>query len=104
MKSSFDLSKESIISSIRSERITKSSVLFSYLRAQKLGLDYDNRQKVFEEIQKFQPEDLKNFHEKAIANKKYTLLVVGKKDKIDFEHLRKFGPVKELKVDDIFGF
>ena len=104
VKSSFDLSKESILSSIRSERITKSSVLFSYLRAQKLGLDYDNRQKVFEEIQKFQPEDLKNFHEKAIANKKYTLLVVGKKDKIDFEHLRKFGPVKELKVDDIFGF
>jgi predicted Zn-dependent peptidase len=103
-QNSFDLSKESILSNLRSERTTKSAVLFSYLRAQKLGLDNDLKEKLFNAVQLQKPEDLKDFHQKYVANKKYTLVVIGKKDKIDFEILKKFGPVTELKVDDVFGY
>ena len=104
VQNSFDLSKESILSGIRSERTTKAAVLFAYLRAQKLGLDYDLKEKTFEALKTIGPEDLKSFHEKYVANKKYTLVMVGKKEKINFEALKKFGPVTELKVDDVFGF
>jgi len=103
-QNSFDLSKESILSNLRSERTTKSAVLFSYLRAQKFGRDYDLKEKLFNAVQLQNPDDLKSFHQKNVANKKYTLVVIGKKDKIDFDVLKKFGPVTELKVDDVFGY
>jgi predicted Zn-dependent peptidase len=103
VENSFKLSKESILSTIRSERTTKSAVLFSYLRAKKLGLDYDLRQKVYEAMENLSMEDLKAFHQKYVKDKKYTLVMIGKKDKINFESLSKFGPVKELKVEQIFG-
>ena len=32
------------------------------------------------------------------------MLVLGKKENLDMETLRKYGTVKELKVDDIFGY
>jgi predicted Zn-dependent peptidase len=100
---SFKLSKESILSTIRSERTTKSAILFAYLRAKKLGLDYDLRQKVYEAMGNLTLEDLKAFHQKYVKDKKYTLVMIGKKDKINFDELKKFGPVKELKVDQVFG-
>ncbi|HRH34401.1 MAG TPA: insulinase family protein, partial [Catalimonadaceae bacterium] len=101
---SFEMSKEAIVNGIRSERITKSSILFAYLRAQKLGLDYDIRKNIFEQTPGFTIQDLKAFQEKYVKGKKFTLVLVGKRDKIDFDALRKFGTVTELKVDDLFGF
>jgi predicted Zn-dependent peptidase len=103
VENSFKLGKEAIISTIRSERTTKSAILFAFLRAQKLGLDYDIRQKVYESMDNMSMEDLKNFQSKYVKDRKYTLVMIGKKDKINFEVLKKFGPVKELKVDDVFG-
>lgn len=104
VENSFELSKESILNAIRSERITKSSILFAYLRAQKLGLDYDIRKTIFEQTPGFSINDLKAFQEKYVKGKKYTLVLVGKREKIDFNALQKFGKVTELKVDDLFGF
>ena len=103
-ETSFNLSKESILSAIRSERTTKSAVLFAWLRAQKIGLDYDIRRNIFEQTPGLTPKDLQNFQEKYVKGKKYTLVMIGKKDKINFEALGKFGPVTELKVSDVFGF
>lgn len=104
VENSFQMSKESILNGIRSERITKSSILFAYLRAQKLGLDYDIRKNIFEQTPGFTIQDLKAFQEKYVKGKKFNLVLVGKKDKIDFNALQKFGTVKELKVDELFGY
>ena len=38
---SFNLAKDGIIQNMRTQRTTKSSVLFSYLSAQDKGIDYD---------------------------------------------------------------
>lgn len=104
VENSFNLSKASIINGLRSERTTKSSILFAYLRARKLGLDEDIRAKVFAELPLQTMESLKSFHAKLIQNRKYHLALIGKRDKINFEALRKFGPVKELKVEELFGY
>lgn len=103
-ETALNLTKESITNGIRSERTTKSSVLFAYLRAQKLGLDYDLSKTVFDEIPATKMEDLKKFHETYVKGKKFTLVLIGKREKIDFEALKKFGEVTELKVDNLFGF
>jgi hypothetical protein len=48
--------------------------------------------------------ELKDFHSRFVRDRKYTLSLVGKRENINFEVLRKFGPVKELKASEIFGF
>lgn len=103
-EASLNLNKESIQTSLRSERVTKASVLFSYLTARKKGLNSDIRKLVFEKTPGLTLDDLKRFQETYVKNRKYTLVMIGKKDKINFDALRKFGPVQELKPSDIFGF
>lgn len=103
-ESSLNLSKESIINAIRSERSTKASVLYAYLRNEKMGLHHDTKSDIFNQTTNLGIEDLNKFHESFVKGKKFTLVMIGKKDKINFEALRKFGRVTELKADDVFGF
>jgi hypothetical protein len=39
-----------------------------------------------------------------VKGKKYSLVMIGKRDKINFEALRKFGKVVELKPEDVFPY
>ena len=101
---SFNLAKNSIIQKLRTERITKSDVLFQYESAKKLGLDYDIRKDVFEKMPSFTYADVKAFQEKYIKNQNKTILILGDEKSIDFKILKKYGKVKKLKLKDIFGY
>ena len=103
-ENSFNLSKEAVIQAIRSERITKSRVLFSYESAQKLGLDYDIRKDVYQNVPKLTLADIKAFEQAHLKNKKYDILVLGKKDGLDIKTLEKYGRVNFLSLQDIFGY
>jgi predicted Zn-dependent peptidase len=100
----FDLAKSSLIQSMRSERITKSDLLFSYENAQKLGLDYDIRKNIFEALPKLTFDDVKKFQEQYVKGKTQTILVLGNKDLIDFKMLKTYGKVKKLNLETIFGY
>jgi predicted Zn-dependent peptidase len=103
-ESSLNLSKESILNTVRSDRTTKSGVLYAYLRNEKLGLHHDQKKDIFEKIPGMNLADLKKFHESFVKGKKYTLVMIGKKDKINFDALKKFGSITELKPEDVFPF
>ncbi|MGB4205377.1 MAG: insulinase family protein [Bacteroidales bacterium] len=101
---SFNTAREAIEEKIRTERITKSSILFSYERARKLGYDYDIRKDVFAGVQKMNFNDLKAFQEKYLKNKNYHVLVLGNKDQLDMNTLRQYGEVEFLTLEEIFGY
>jgi predicted Zn-dependent peptidase len=103
-EAAFNIAKEAILSQIESERITKSSVLWSYENAKDLGLDYDLRKDVYEKIQNMEFQNLKSFHEKYIKGKPFVTILVGSRDKINFDDLQKYGEVKELSLSEIFGY
>jgi predicted Zn-dependent peptidase len=103
-ETAFNIAKDAILSQIESERITKSSVLWSYERAKDLGIDYDIRKVVYEKIKDMNFEDLKAFQETYIKGKPFITVLVGSRDKINFEDLKKYGEVKELSLDEIFGY
>jgi zinc protease len=100
----FETSKQSLIESISTTRITKSSVLISYESSQKLGLTYDIRKDIYDQVKNFNFENIKAFQEKYIKDKPKAILIVGSKDKIDLKKLEKYGKVTEMKIDDIFGY
>jgi hypothetical protein len=39
-----------------------------------------------------------------MANKKWNIAVIGSKNKVSMDLLRKYGTVKELSLKEIFGF
>jgi zinc protease len=100
----FEIAKEAILSKIESERITKSSVIWSYLSAQEKGLDYDIRKDIYEQVANMTFADLKTFHEQYIKGKNYVTVLVGSRDKINFDELAKYGEVKELSLEELFGY
>jgi predicted Zn-dependent peptidase len=103
-ENNFKASKEAILQSIRSERVTKTRILFSYERALKLGLDYDIRKDVYQNVPKMTLPDIKAFEEAHLKNKQYTILVVGKKENLDMQTLEKYGKINVLTLKDIFGY
>jgi len=100
----FEIAKEAIQNKIESERITKSSVIWSYINAKDKGIDYDVRQDVYKQVATMSFNDLKAFQEEYIKDKTYVTVLVGSRDKIDFEDLAKYGEVKELSLDELFGY
>lgn len=100
----FNAAKNAVIQKIRTERITKSGVLFSYERAKRLGLDYDLRRDVFEKVQPMKLEEVKAFHNSYFKGKNFNILVLGDKKKLDIPTLQKYGEVKYLTLEDVFGY
>ncbi len=103
-ESFFNASKDAVIKQIQSERITKNAILDYYETSRKKGLDYDIRQEIYNTVPGITLEQLKNFHNQNIKGKKFNIMVLGDKNKIDKSVLEKFGTVKYLSLEDIFGY
>lgn len=103
-ESFFDAAKDAVIKQIQSERITKLGILDYYESAMRRGLDSDVRQEIYNTVPGITLEQLKSFHDKYIKGKKFNIMVLGDKDKMDKAVLEKFGTVKYLTLEDIFGY
>lgn len=100
----FNTAKEAIMSKIESERVTRSAVLWNYISAQDKGLDYDIRRDIYTDVKAMTFDNLKSFHEKYIKDQKYTTVLVGSRNKINFKDLAKYGTIKEVSLDELFGY
>jgi predicted Zn-dependent peptidase len=100
----FKLAKEGMMARLRTERLTKMNILWSYISAQYLGETTDIRSKVYNDIQNMELDDVIAFQEKWIKARPYTYAILGDKKDLDMEALRKIAPVVELTKEDIFGF
>ncbi|MGC8774067.1 MAG: M16 family metallopeptidase [Chlorobaculum sp.] len=100
----FASAKAGIDQKIRTERLTKGDVLFALEEARRLGLDHDIRQDVFREVPRMSFSDIEQFHETRFRNKPQIMLVLGKKEQLDLETLRKYGDISFLTLREIFGY
>jgi predicted Zn-dependent peptidase len=101
---SFDLSKENVLNNIRSERITKDYIFWSYMDLKDKNIDYDIRKPVFETIQTMKLDDIQKYFDEHIKPAKYSVVLVGKKNKINFNYLKKIADVKEFSLEEVFGY
>ena len=100
----FGLSVDAILQKIRTERITRMDILFNYLKNEKLGVDYDLRKDVYTMVPKLTLDDVKKFDQQFIKNQTFTILVLGKKENLDLQVLKKYGKVNFLELKDVFGY
>ncbi|WP_452220801.1 M16 family metallopeptidase [Lacinutrix salivirga] len=100
----FNAAKEATLKKIAAQRITKSNIFWNYERLQKLGIENDNREEMYNAIKDMTIEDLKEFFNKNIKGESYNVMVIGNKKDIDFNALGKLGKVQEMDVDYLFNY
>lgn len=100
----FNITKETVLNNMRSERITKSNIFWTYMGLKDLGIDYDYRKPMFEKIQTMELSDVQNYFDEHIKPANYSIILVGKRDNVDFKYLNKIAEVKEISLEELFGY
>ena len=100
----FDLAKESLEARLRTDRIIKDNIAWSYINAQDLGDDHDTRREVFEALPSLTLEDIVKFQQENVKGRTYYYCILGDVEDLDMEALNKLGKVVILTPEQIFGY
>ena len=103
-EANFKLAQDALLAGTRTDRTTKFAIISNYLYCEKLGLKEPLNKQNFAAYQKMTMSDLMNFQKQYIKGQKKSYLILGKESEIDFNKLAKFGKVKKLSLDEIFGY
>lgn len=99
-----ETAKVSIKKNYQTDRILQDAIIYNYLNAQDLGLTTDERKLIYEQLDKLTFKDLQKFSSTNLANKPYTYCVVASEKRIKLDDLKKYGEVKKLSLEEIFGY
>jgi predicted Zn-dependent peptidase len=104
-EAAFKLAKDATIARLRTERVVKSDILWSYINAQDLGQSVDSRIKLYQDTQAMALKDVTAFQQKWIKDRTYTYCILGDEKELDIKSLEeKVAPVKRLTQEEIFGY
>jgi len=100
----FDNAKSSLLKDVETQRITGAGIIYTYLAAQRKGLNYDIRKENYKKYNSITFPDILQFHNEQVANKSFTYCVIGSYKKIKMEDIKQYGELKVLKLDALFGY
>ena len=103
-QSAFDIARQSLMKKLQSNRTTRFGVLRAYVRARRLGLDYDLNERIYNALPALKMADIISFEERNMARKPFRYIILGNESELDMESLGKLGPVRRLSAEDVFGF
>lgn len=98
------VARDNIRKSLETDRVTQDGILFSYLSAQRHGLDYDDRKDTYTNLDKLKYADIKAFHDAEIKDKPFTYCVVASEKRLTDDELKKYGDLTKLDLTQIFGY
>jgi predicted Zn-dependent peptidase len=101
----FTLAKDAALQTIETNRTQKTAIFNAWQNAKKMGIDFDINKVLYEAYKTFTLDDVVKFNHQNIKGKKKVYMVAAKESDINFEELgMKFGSVKKLTLEDIFGY
>jgi predicted Zn-dependent peptidase len=104
-EAAFILAKEGALQAIETNRIQKTGIFNAWRSAQRMGIDFDINKVLYEKYKTFSLDDVVKFNHEHIKDRKKVYMISAKESDINFEELQeKFGPVKKLTLEDIFGY
>ncbi|MCQ2176818.1 MAG: insulinase family protein [Bacteroidales bacterium] len=103
-QNAFDIAKENILTTLRTQRIVKSNVLWSYINARKLGLDREINQIIYEKVPDLTLQDVIDFQQGMVKDRDYTICILGRESDFDLEAISRFGTITRVTTEDIFGY
>jgi predicted Zn-dependent peptidase len=96
--------KNNMRKSIETERITQDDILFNYLAAQRLGLNYDARKETFDSLDKLNFAQINAFHDEALKGKPYAYCIVASEKRVSDADLKKYGELIKPDMKTLFGY
>lgn len=97
-------SKASLQQDIATSRIQPDEYIGWYHSNLKLGLHGDPRREVYTDAAKLNFSELQQLHDSELKNKPYTYCILASENKISDELLSKYGSVKKLNLEELFGY
>lgn len=103
-ESAFQLAKQGLTKQLASGRTTRFGVINSYLRAKRMGIDYDINERIYNVLPKITLKDIIEFEKKTMADKPYRYIILGDEKNLDVKGLEKIAPIKRVSTEQIFGY
>ncbi len=100
----FENAKNAALKQIAAGRINRTNIFFNQLKLKKLGIDYDIRKIIYDEIENLTLNDITDFYSTAMKPLKYNTAIIGKKENLDMVALQKLGVFQEVSLEEIFGY
>ena len=92
-EAAFKLAKDGLTNRLRTERIIKGDIIWSYINAQDLGQNVDPRIKLYNDFQK-----------QWVKGRTYVYCILGDKKDLELDKLKAVGPIEESTQEQIFGY
>jgi predicted Zn-dependent peptidase len=99
-----ETAKASMKKNYQTERITQDNIIATYLANQDRGITIDERQTIYKALDTMSTDNLKSFQDTQLSNKPYSLCIVASEKKVNLEDLKKYGEVKKLSLEEVFGY
>jgi predicted Zn-dependent peptidase len=103
-KQNFEDTKKGTLKDYETDRITKENIVFNYLALQKKGIDHDIRKDIYEQMKTLSFDDIKRLHNTELSQKPYTYCIVASDKRVKMDDLKKYGEVKKLSLEELFGY
>jgi len=100
----FASAKSNVMNSLETGRIIQQNIMLSYLANKRLGIDYDYRKTMYQEIPKMSISDITKFHDKATKDKPFTYCITASDKRVSDEDLKKYGELVKPSLKEIFGY
>ena len=96
--------RQSILKKIESERISAKAYYSKQRIDAERGTDASLRQKMYNKIASVTVEELVDYQNDVIKNRAFRIMVLGDKEQLDWSYLQTLGEVKELDMEEVFGY
>ena len=100
----FQIAKENMLTSMRTARILRENILWSYLSDEEFGYKEDSRKQIFEKLPSLTLNDVQEFQKKYVKDKPFTYCILGNLKELDMKKLQSIGKVKTVTQQEIFGY
>ena len=103
-EAAFRIAKEALTKRLATTRTTKFGLINAWISAQRLGIDYDEDERIYDALPSLTLKDIVRFEQQLMARKPYRYVILGDEKELDMESLQKIGTIRRLSTEEIFGY
>jgi predicted Zn-dependent peptidase len=103
-EASFQIAKDALTKRLASQRTTKFGLINAWLTASDRGLDFDLNQRIYEALPALTLQDIISFEQQQMARKPYRYVILGDEKELDLSSLLKYGNIRRVSTEEIFGY
>ena len=103
-QTSFDVAKKGALTQLSTERVKRTEYFDTYFDAMDLGIDYDKREKIYNQLKDITLKDIVEFQKQNVKGLHYRSVFAGDPKGLSNDELKRLGDVKTLTAHEVFGY